>query len=189
MDEGSKGTRDRILDAALDLFVEKGYDKASLRELAEKMGFTKAALYYHFPSKADILMALHERMHGILDGPLAVLDSGPQTLDTFEKFLDACIEEIQTNQKLFMLHRVNQAALTKLHNEGHEGAHIELEERARKLFSDPALSPGERLRMTSAFAVAFVTPMMNIFVLDQPAEDEIPIADLKQIVHQVLRAR
>jgi hypothetical protein len=31
--------------------------------------------------------------------------------------------------------------------------------------------------------------MMNIFVLDQPAEDEIPIADLKQIVHQVLRAR
>src|SRR5580692_1087221 len=56
-------TRERILDAALDLFIEKGYDKTSLREIAEQLGFTKAALYYHFESKGDILMALHLRLH------------------------------------------------------------------------------------------------------------------------------
>ncbi len=38
-----QSTRERILDVALDLFVEKGYDKTSLREIAERMGFTKAA--------------------------------------------------------------------------------------------------------------------------------------------------
>ena len=59
----SKSTRERILDVALDLFIEKGYDKTSLREIAEQLGFTKAALYYHFATKDDILMALHLRLH------------------------------------------------------------------------------------------------------------------------------
>ena len=73
---GERTTRERILDEALDLFVEKGFDNASLRELAERMGFTKAALYYHFPSKADILMGLHQRMHGLIDEPLGLLGDG-----------------------------------------------------------------------------------------------------------------
>src|SRR5215217_6492911 len=38
------GTRQQILDTATDLFIEHGYDKASLREIAEKVGVTKAAL-------------------------------------------------------------------------------------------------------------------------------------------------
>ena len=58
-------TRERILDVALDLFIEKGFDGTSLREIAEKLGFTKAALYYHYASKDDILMALHMRMHDV----------------------------------------------------------------------------------------------------------------------------
>ena len=58
-------TRDRILEIALDLFIEKGFDKSSLREIAEQLGFSKAAIYYHFASKDDILMALHMRLHDI----------------------------------------------------------------------------------------------------------------------------
>ena len=52
-------TRERILNVALDLFTEKGFDGASLREIAEQLGVTKAAIYYHFASKDDILMARH----------------------------------------------------------------------------------------------------------------------------------
>ena len=51
-------TRERILDAALTLFAEKGYDATSMREIAEQLGITKAALYYHFDSKADIVRAM-----------------------------------------------------------------------------------------------------------------------------------
>ena len=46
-----KDTRERILDTALDMFIERGYDKTSLREIAERVGVTKPALYYHFSSK------------------------------------------------------------------------------------------------------------------------------------------
>ncbi|HEX2895445.1 MAG TPA: helix-turn-helix domain-containing protein [Marmoricola sp.] len=51
-------TRERILDVALGLFAEKGYDATSMREIAEQLGITKAALYYHFDSKADIVKAM-----------------------------------------------------------------------------------------------------------------------------------
>jgi AcrR family transcriptional regulator len=51
-------TRTRILDAARALFAERGYAGTSVRDLAEALGITKAALYYHFPGKADILLAL-----------------------------------------------------------------------------------------------------------------------------------
>ena len=61
--DAKSDTRQRILDVALDLFTEQGYDGTSLREIAEQLGVTKAALYYHFESKEDILMALHMRIH------------------------------------------------------------------------------------------------------------------------------
>jgi AcrR family transcriptional regulator len=53
-------TRSRILAAARELFAEHGYAGTSMRDLAEALGMTKAALYYHFPGKAQILLALVE---------------------------------------------------------------------------------------------------------------------------------
>jgi len=188
---GERSTRERILDEALDLFVEKGFDNASLRELAERMGFTKAALYYHFPSKAEILVALHQRMHGLIDEPLGLLGDGegdgPVNSDAYEAFLNACLERMQANEKLFVLHRVNQAAITKVHSAGHEGAHQELEERARKLFSEPSLSIEQRLRMVAAFSVTFVTPMMAAGLFPDGSPQSTVVADcLRRVVHQVL---
>ncbi|WP_436891274.1 TetR/AcrR family transcriptional regulator [Nocardiopsis dassonvillei] len=53
-------TRAEIQEVALDLFGRHGYEKTSLREIAERLGITKAALYYHFRSKEDLLRALVE---------------------------------------------------------------------------------------------------------------------------------
>src|SRR5215831_11140152 len=47
--------RARAQSIALELFAEQGYEKTSLREIAERLGVTKAALYYHFKSKEDIV--------------------------------------------------------------------------------------------------------------------------------------
>src|SRR5690348_7125722 len=43
-----RGTRARIQAVAVEMFTEHGYEKTSLREIAEALGVTKAALYYHF---------------------------------------------------------------------------------------------------------------------------------------------
>lgn len=59
--------RTRIQQVALDLFVEEGYDRTSLREIAERVGVTKAALYYHFPAKEDLANSLLEERIATLD--------------------------------------------------------------------------------------------------------------------------
>jgi AcrR family transcriptional regulator len=51
-------TRQRIQEVALDLFTDRGYEATSLREIAEQLGVTKAALYYHFKTKEDIVTSL-----------------------------------------------------------------------------------------------------------------------------------
>jgi AcrR family transcriptional regulator len=51
-------TRDQILKTAMALFTSQGYDATSLRQIADRLGFTKAALYYHFPAKEHLAIEL-----------------------------------------------------------------------------------------------------------------------------------
>lgn len=56
--ENMNETAKVILEKAQDLFVEKGYERASMREIAERVGISKAALYHHFKNKEEILFTL-----------------------------------------------------------------------------------------------------------------------------------
>ena len=58
------GMRERILEMALRLFVARGYDGISMREIADACGLSKAGLYYHFKDKEDLFLAI---MEGSLD--------------------------------------------------------------------------------------------------------------------------
>ncbi|MDN4476559.1 TetR/AcrR family transcriptional regulator [Demequina sp. SYSU T00192] len=55
------GTRALILDTALAAFAESGYRGTSVRDIATRCGLTHPALLYHFPTKADLLMAVLRR--------------------------------------------------------------------------------------------------------------------------------
>src|SRR5215472_18309885 len=64
-------TRARIQQVAVELFTEHGYDGTSLREIAERLEVTKAALYYHFKSKEDIVASLMEDYAKKMDALIA----------------------------------------------------------------------------------------------------------------------
>ena len=49
--------REAVLRAAIDLFIEQGYDATSISDLAGSLGVTKSAVYHHFPSKESLLGA------------------------------------------------------------------------------------------------------------------------------------
>ena len=57
------GTKERILEAALELFAEKGYLGASMSDIANRLGITKGALYKHYTGKQEILDSIVERMN------------------------------------------------------------------------------------------------------------------------------
>lgn len=70
-------TREQIRAVAMELFAEQGYQKTSLREIAERLGVTKAALYYHFRTKEDIVASLSEDLRRGIDEIVAWAESAP----------------------------------------------------------------------------------------------------------------
>ena len=65
-------TRDRILDAAEDVFNECGYSNTTLNEIAEAAGLTRGAIYWHFKNKEDLFQAMclriREPMDALIEG-------------------------------------------------------------------------------------------------------------------------
>ncbi|MGY3189474.1 TetR/AcrR family transcriptional regulator [Lysinibacillus sp. TE18511] len=60
--------RNEILDAADELFGQKGFDRTSTNDILEKVGIARGTLYYHFKSKEDIMDALIERYNAQILG-------------------------------------------------------------------------------------------------------------------------
>ena len=57
-------TRDALLDAAEEVFVKRGVPGAAMEEIAAEAGFSRGAIYAHFGSKDDLLLAVMERFIG-----------------------------------------------------------------------------------------------------------------------------
>ena len=107
-------TRARIQAVALELFAEHGYDKTSLREIAERLDVTKAALYYHFKSKEDIVRSLVEDYIGQLDALIAWAKTQPRTDDTRREVLGQYVRLISEGHDVFRMLHQNQAAVSSL---------------------------------------------------------------------------
>lgn len=60
--EVSHDGRSRILDEAERLFRTRGYNAVTMRDIAREVGIRQASLYYHFPSKEQLFVAVTERM-------------------------------------------------------------------------------------------------------------------------------
>jgi AcrR family transcriptional regulator len=80
-------TRSRIQEVALDLFTERGYEATSLREIAEHLGVTKAALYYHFKTKDDIIASVVDDRIARIEELIAWARAQPRTAETRREFL------------------------------------------------------------------------------------------------------
>ncbi|WP_443944476.1 TetR/AcrR family transcriptional regulator [Pedobacter sp. AW1-32] len=65
--------RQRILDAAKDLFLKDGYDATSIRKIAEKIEFSPTTIYLYYKDKADIMYALHQEGFKVLASQFSVL--------------------------------------------------------------------------------------------------------------------
>jgi len=179
--EPAPSTRDRILDIALDLFIEKGFDKCSLREIAEKLDFSKAAIYYHFASKDDILMALHMRLHEIGRRAVEKLGQMPAGADSWAALLDELVAEMLAHRKIFVMHDRNRSAFEQLHRRDHDGVHEEIDDEIRRAIGDPSLPPTDRVRMACAVGGVYTTLAVYGDLLR-----DVPTAQLEELMHDAV---
>lgn len=145
MSERTGDTRSRIQEVALDLFTEQGYEQTSLREIAERLGVTKAALYYHFKSKEEIAASfLDDRVTHIneLIEWARQQPTGPQTR---QRVLSRYVDELHDDRhpRVMRFFEQNQPALKGI------AAGRLLRERMMALvrvLSEPDPSPADELR-------------------------------------------
>ncbi len=70
-------TKEKIMDVALHMFSERGYEAVSIRDICGEVGIKESTLYYHFKNKKDILDSLIEKFRNHIDGLLSHIDEIP----------------------------------------------------------------------------------------------------------------
>jgi AcrR family transcriptional regulator len=161
-------TRARIQQVALELFAEQGYDKTSLREIAERLDVTKAALYYHFKSKEDIVRSLVEDYFGQMDALIAWAKTQPRTPQVRREIIGRYVGIVADGSDVFRMLHHNQAALNSM-GAGKERGEV-FRERMTGLveaLTEPGASMEERLRATMLLGGVSVGWM---FFTDQEAD-------------------
>lgn len=81
-------TRDKIMDVALNMFSERGYEAVSIRDICGEVGIKESTLYYHFKNKEDILNSLIDKFRSHIDGLLIHVDEIAGTPGKKEKKSD-----------------------------------------------------------------------------------------------------
>jgi AcrR family transcriptional regulator len=146
----AEDTRQRILDVSAELFVEQGYDGTSLREIAERLGVTKAALYYHFSSKEQILRALLEPGNEMLTELLARLDTARGS-EEWADVLAWVVHQVFANLTFFRLvERNRQPAEEMIEAFASPEAHVQMHERVEKAAEAASTNLSEHVRMIAA---------------------------------------
>jgi AcrR family transcriptional regulator len=177
--EGSS-TRERILDISLELFTTQGYDKTSLREIAEQLGFSKAAIYYHFESKEAILMALHMRLHALGLEALRTINQEAMTL--WSALIDQMIDQMLSHRALFVLHERNRTAFEGLHDERHAAEHDDIESLFRAALTNEDIPLKDRVRVSCAFGAVFIGLAMT-----GNAFSDVPDPELGDMLRDIVR--
>ncbi|WP_042366223.1 TetR/AcrR family transcriptional regulator [Streptacidiphilus neutrinimicus] len=172
-------TRERILDVALELFVEHGYEKTSLREIADRLGVTKAALYYHFRTKEDILAGIVARISEPIEQTIAWGQQQEYSPDVRDEILRRFAEGMADRQPILRFFHENQPAIRELEvGNAFKDRIIVL----TRLMQGPSPSFEDRVRAT----VALMTVNVAAFVADAHEREE-EKRDLPELPDDVTR--
>ena len=112
-------SREAILLAAERLFMDQGFRGISMRQIAEAVGVTKAALYYHFQDKEDLFVAIVARYLAAMSN---LIDTAAASNPSCRTQIGAIVQQILTQP-------VEQRAILRLTSQ--ELSNISLENRAR----------------------------------------------------------
>lgn len=181
----ASSTKQRILDIARDLFARQGYTGTSIADIARELGTTTAALYYHFPSKADIL-------RGLLAEPMVaytrILNSIQSERPSPAELLGAFIDLAADSRELSVMIDRDPAVLQLITNQLPESSQ-KMNEQVIDVLAGPGADRAAVIRAHAAFAVVKHATLAALS-LDDPgtADAKLHPADRDEILTAALRA-
>jgi AcrR family transcriptional regulator len=90
--EQARRTRARILEVALRLFNDKGYDATSLQDIADEMGLTKPAVYYHYKGKGEMLRDIAQPVRKAMADLMARVRAARTSAERVDTLIDGLVE-------------------------------------------------------------------------------------------------
>jgi AcrR family transcriptional regulator len=167
-----RDTRARVQQVALELFAEQGYEKTSLREIAERLGVTKAALYYHFKSKEDIVHSFTDDYFAEIDALVDWAKDQPRSEETRRGILDRYVGIVLAGSEVFRFLEQNRAAVQGMES-GESGKERFARFRGRldalvDLLAGPDASLRDQVRATTAVLSVGATCMFYVQQVDDP---------------------
>jgi len=140
-----------VQKVALELFAEQGYEKTSLREIAERLSVTKAALYYHFKSKEDIVHSLTDDYFAEIDALLDWAKGQPRNDETRLAILDRYVGIVMGGSEVFRFLEQNRASMQAMETGKDRFARFrDRLDTLVDLFTGPGAQMRDRVRATAA---------------------------------------
>ena len=178
-------TRERIIQAAIDLFASQGYGGTSLRHIAEQLGVTKAAVYHHFRTKDDIARVVLGRALdalGAMSDRLIVAGTDPAA---WQRALPQVIDiAVSQRQLLFVLERNENTFRSRFAADPVIGARLTDDPAGLAgLLANPSADPAARVRLGCAFGSLFGI----LFIFSDHYQD-IPDDKLRQYLNDAIVA-
>lgn len=112
MAKKSEITRAKIVDAARELFQEKGFDGLKMQELADKAGMNKGLLHYYFKSKEALFKAVfNEALESLFKGVMETLLTDLELEPKLHKLVDVYFDKLTANPLLpvFIVSEINKS--------------------------------------------------------------------------------
>lgn len=173
-----EGTRSRILDAALDVFSNKGYHEASVDEIVDRSSTSKGSVYFHFPNKQKLFLALVDKFADLLERRITEAIEGEAIgIARVNAALRACLETFGKYRPLAKILLVQAVGLGSIF----ESKRLEVHQRFIDLirqYLDEAIAEGDIAPVdTEVVATAWMGAINEVVIqwvyVGQPDPDRI----------------
>ncbi|MFN2360325.1 MAG: TetR family transcriptional regulator [Marinobacter sp.] len=102
----AENTRQSILDASEQVFMEKGVARASLEQIAREAGVTRGAVYWHFRNKSDVLDAMLERVRAPLTEMVDAVTTPEQSLGNLQSVCVYALRKLAEDPHHFRVYSI-----------------------------------------------------------------------------------
>lgn len=181
-------TRQRILDATIEIAAERGYEGTSMSQIAERAGVSMSSIYWHFADKDAVIAAVLQRSHDHWLHDAAAYEEPPVSGDVTEYLTTAVREDVITLTKhpeflrlglmLSLERRPSEPTARALFHEQRRESLAQLEATFFRLLGDRSASAEAGQHTARQLAILVMAAADGLFIAHQIAPDELDLDSL-----------